>query len=89
MLLHDEGSYYIETSPLIYRANQWTGFYMIGTSVMKELNWKKTLNHFLVNNSSIFWNNYRKLKRYIKRNEFKFVSSFQSVTTFFDHVFRL
>ena len=27
----------IETSPLICRANQKTGFYMIGTSVMKEL----------------------------------------------------
>ena len=31
--------YHIETSPLICSANQWTGFYMIGTSVMKELNW--------------------------------------------------
>ena len=36
-LFHDEGSYHIETSPLICRANQSTGFYMIGTSVMKEL----------------------------------------------------
>ena len=27
----------IETSPLIFSANQWTGFYMIGTVVMKEL----------------------------------------------------
>ena len=27
----------METSPLICRANQWTGFYMIGASVMKEL----------------------------------------------------
>ena len=26
----------IETSPLICRANQWTGFYMKETSVMKE-----------------------------------------------------
>ena len=25
------------------RANQWTGFYMIGTSVMKELRAKKTV----------------------------------------------
>ena len=25
----------IETSPLIYRANQWTGFCMMGTSVVK------------------------------------------------------
>ena len=31
------GRYHIETSPLIYEANQWTGFYMITASVMKEL----------------------------------------------------
>ena len=36
-LFRDKGPYHIETSPLICRANQWTGFYMIGTSVMKEL----------------------------------------------------
>ena len=29
--------YPIETSPLICRATQWTGFYMIKTAVMKEL----------------------------------------------------
>ena len=29
---------HIETSLLICKANQWTGFYMIGTSVMAELN---------------------------------------------------
>ena len=34
---HNRGPYHIETSPLIYPANQWTGFYMIKTSVMKEL----------------------------------------------------
>ena len=28
---------HIETSPLICSANQWTGFYMIWTSVVKEL----------------------------------------------------
>ena len=32
-----EAPYHIETSPLICSANQWTGFYMIGPSVMKEL----------------------------------------------------
>ena len=31
---HDRGPYHIEASPL---ANQWTGFYNIGTAVMKEL----------------------------------------------------
>ena len=27
----------METSPLICCANQWTGFYMVSASVMKEL----------------------------------------------------
>ena len=36
-LTYDAGPYHIETSPLIRRANPWTGFYMIGTSIMKEL----------------------------------------------------
>ena len=31
------GRYHIETSPLIWSVNQWTGFYMITASVMKEL----------------------------------------------------
>ena len=30
-------SHHIETSPLICSAYQWTGFYMIGTSAMKEV----------------------------------------------------
>ena len=33
---HGGGPYHIETSPLICRANQWTGFYMIETSVVKD-----------------------------------------------------
>ena len=33
----------METSPLICRANQLTGFIMIGTSVMKELSPKKVI----------------------------------------------
>ena len=37
-LFHDGGRYHIETSSLICRANQWTSFYMITASVMKELN---------------------------------------------------
>ena len=34
----------METSPLICRANQWNGFYTIGTFVMKEL---KVISKFL------------------------------------------
>ena len=37
-LFHDGDPYHIETSPLIRRANQRTGFYMTGISVMKDLN---------------------------------------------------
>ena len=36
-LFHDGGLYHIETSPLICHLNQWTGFYMTGTSVLKGL----------------------------------------------------
>ena len=36
-LFCDRGSYHIEISPLICSANQWACFYMIRTSVMKEL----------------------------------------------------
>ena len=36
-LFHDGGRYHIETGPLTCSANQWTGFYMITASVMKEL----------------------------------------------------
>ena len=34
---HDRYPCYIEISPLICSVNQWTGFYMIETSVMTEL----------------------------------------------------
>ena len=36
-LLHVGGPYHIETSPWICKANQLTGFYITGTSIMKEL----------------------------------------------------
>ena len=36
-LFHNAGTYHIETSPLICCPNQWTGFYVIGTSVLKKL----------------------------------------------------
>ena len=36
-LFYNRDPYYRETSPLIFSANQWTGFYMIEASVMKEL----------------------------------------------------
>ena len=39
-LSHDRGPYHVETRSLISRTNQWTGFYMISISVMKELNGK-------------------------------------------------
>ena len=36
-MFYHGGPYHIETSLLIYRTNKWTGFYMVGTSVMKDL----------------------------------------------------
>ena len=44
-LFHDGGRDHIETSPLICTANQWTRFYMITVSVMKELNNLYFFNH--------------------------------------------
>ena len=43
--IHDGGLYHIDTSRLISRTNQWTGFYMIGTAVMKELSLIYRWNH--------------------------------------------
>ena len=37
LIFHGRDRYHIETSPLICRAKQWTSFYMITVSVMKEL----------------------------------------------------
>ena len=37
-LFNDQCSHHIETSQLIFRANQLTGFYMMGTLVVKGLN---------------------------------------------------
>ena len=37
LLFFQGSSYHIETSSLICFANQWTGFYMMGPFVMKEL----------------------------------------------------
>ena len=35
---HDGGRYHRETSSLVCRENQWTGFYIITASVIKDLN---------------------------------------------------
>ena len=60
---HDEGLYHRKTSPLICRANQWTGFYMTGTSVMKNLlilaKWQLiTLADILTNFTEIPFNDF-------------------------------
>ena len=43
---HVGDHYHIETSPLICFTNQWTGFYMIRTSIIKEFN---VLTFYLAN----------------------------------------
>ena len=45
----DRGPCQMETSPVICRASQWTGFYIIGTSVVRELIQKKFDFEFRVN----------------------------------------
>ena len=48
-VFHEGGPYHTETSLLIPRANQWTGFYMIETFLMKVLkclsSWVTMLRH--------------------------------------------
>ena len=48
LLFHDEGPYHTETSPLVCLANQWTCFYMTGTSVMKELKHDENMTSYLL-----------------------------------------
>ena len=38
-LFHDRSPYDMETSSLICSTNRWTGFYMIETSIMRELSY--------------------------------------------------
>ena len=40
--------YQVEASLLICRASQWTGFYVIGASVMKELNFMQRAGLLLI-----------------------------------------
>ena len=51
-LFHDRGPCHIETSLLIFGSNKWTGFHIIGTSVMKELKSKKDQGKFLIENKN-------------------------------------
>ena len=48
-LFHDAGPCHTETSPLICSPNHWTGFYMIGTSVMIDLKKNKQKSEYLTN----------------------------------------
>ena len=44
-LFHDEGPYHVETSLLICRVNQWTGFYITETPSSRSS--RKYLKYFL------------------------------------------
>ena len=46
-LFDDRLRYHKETSSLICRAKQWTGFYMITASIMKELNRKRECRAYI------------------------------------------
>ena len=67
--------HHTETKQLICSANQWTGFYMIGTSVMKELNYsavheKKPKIFRLVKNKCRLICSTPKLLRNVKKPKF-------------------
>ena len=52
-LFHYEGSYHIETSPLICSANQWTNFNVTRTSTMKEFYYMNYLFQLSTNISQL------------------------------------
>ena len=58
-LFHDGDSCHIETSLLICWVNQWTGLYMIGSFVVKELEWRylrdKSPSSSKVRNDKCIW----------------------------------
>ena len=53
-LFHNGGPFHVETSPLSCSANQWTGFYMIGTSIMTELSIYLEKLQYLPKRAAIF-----------------------------------
>ena len=55
-IFHDGGPYHIETSLLICYITQWTGFYMTGTFVMKELNHTYMQNNYLRRSLQVLFN---------------------------------
>ena len=61
---HDGGLYHKETSPLIWPVNQWSGFYMIETSVMKEFKqhltifWLKLKRAEILKKKQVFLTNF-------------------------------
>ena len=62
-LFHEGGPFHIETSLLICSANQWTGFYMIDTCIMKELTTEhKKTRTFPYLPATFFNENYKKVK---------------------------
>ena len=71
------GLYHIETSPLICSANQWTGFYMITASVMKELREESFVTWYFC---GVFFNNLCTLQH------FNFVAQHKYCILRFDHI---
>ena len=65
-LFQDRGPYHIETSPLICCVNQWTGLYMIKTTVMEEL--KQYVKRRIICLSSVKANHLNESSLYLNRN---------------------
>ena len=75
---HDGLTYHIETSPLIYSANQWTCFYVAGTCVMKELT-----EFHISNRNIIVLENYLEKHPIMIYSNWKFKSLIMSKLDFF------
>ena len=59
LTLHAGSLYHLETNPSIFRANQWSSFYMIGISVMKELMDEYLSTFYITENNTIIFQTIR------------------------------
>ena len=94
-LFHEGGPYHIDTSPLICRPSQWTGFYMIGSSAMKELTYHNKISMIgLILLMSFHWLRDHCRISILISNEFKWINPFllplkssPMVIKIYDHAF--
>lgn len=79
-LLHDRGPNYIEISPMIYKVNQSTGLFMVGTCVKNKLIFQVNSKKYMKTNWEL-WQLHRYLKQYFLKKKCA-ICLFYSKSTF-------